>query len=427
MPPPKNIAIIGGSLGGLLTGTALKRLHRNLNIRIFERAPTPLLHDQGAGVVASPDVQRFFAQYDKTKTPLAVTSHQRIYLDKAGNVIDREDSVQQMTSWDLLYHVLRANYDGVSSEYAHAPESQHESGTPTTTTTTYEYGCTVESVQAPKFPSNSNSDLDVSKPVELRIKRTADGSTSTTTADLVIAADGPSSKIRSLFFPAVKREYAGYVAWRGTIPETKMSASAAQAFSEKFAFFHGDATQILAYLIPGKNGSVEEGERLVNWVWYCNYAQDSPEHVELMTDKDGERHHVTLPPGGIQESVWARQKSHAAATLPPQFAELVQKTEVPFVQAITDVIAPRAVLEGGRVLLVGDALAGFRPHTAASTGQAALDAMSLAEAIGRVLDGEGMGALDEWEKTVMEYARRMQGHGVRLGQRSQFGTHPLKG
>jgi 2-polyprenyl-6-methoxyphenol hydroxylase-like FAD-dependent oxidoreductase len=325
-----------------------------------------------------------------------------------------------MTSWDLLYHLLRANYDGVSSEYAEGVEEEQGGGT---STTKYEYGCTVADVQVPE---SSSKDLDFAAPVELTVNR-ADGDTFTTTADLVIAADGPSSKIRSLFFPNVKREYAGYVAWRGTIPETKMSASAAQAFSEKFAFFHGEGTQILAYLIPGKKGSIKKGERLVNWVWYCNYAQDSPEHVELMTDKDGERHHVTLPPGGIQEGVWAKQKSHAAATLPSQFAELVQKTEVPFIQAITDVIAPRAVLKGGRVLLVGDALAGFRPHTAASTGQAALDAMSLAKAVGKVLDGEGMTALNEWEKTVMEYAGRVQEHGVRLGQRSQFGSHPLQG
>jgi NADH dehydrogenase FAD-containing subunit len=62
---PQNIVIVGGSLGGLFMGTALKRLRQNLNIRIFERNPTALLQDQGAGVVAGPDVQNFFRTYDR--------------------------------------------------------------------------------------------------------------------------------------------------------------------------------------------------------------------------------------------------------------------------------------------------------------------------------------------------------------------------
>jgi 2-polyprenyl-6-methoxyphenol hydroxylase-like FAD-dependent oxidoreductase len=420
---PKNIVIVGGSLGGLLVGTALKRLSQNLKIRILERNPTPLLHDQGAGVVAGPEAQKFFRQNDRTKTLLAVTSRQRIYLDREGGVMDREDSVQQMTSWDLLYHLLRANFDGAGTEYAQAPGGEEQDGRTDSTTTEYEYGVTVQDIITPPGSSNSS---DFSQPLQLKITSSS-GTTSLTSADLVIAADGPSSTIRSLYFPEIKRDYAGYVAWRGTIPELSMSQAARDVFEEKFTFFHGEGTQILAYLIPGKKGSTEAGQRLVNWVWYCNYAADSPEHNDLMTDKDGKRHHITLPPGGIQDRIWTTQKSHATSTLPPQFSELVQKTEVPFIQAITDVIAPKAVLENGRVLLVGDALAGFRPHTAASTSQAAMNAMTLAEAVMRVLDGEGVKALREWEEIVVGYAREMQAHGMRLGQRSQFGEHPLRG
>jgi len=36
---------------------------------------------------------------------------------------------------------------------------------------------------------------------------------------------------------------------------------------------------------------------------------------------------------------------------------------------------------GGKVLLVGGALAGFRPHTVASTPQAAYDALLLADLV----------------------------------------------
>ncbi|KAH7128330.1 monooxygenase [Dendryphion nanum] len=415
---PKNIVITGGSLGGLFAGVALKRLNKNLNIRIFERNPTPLLHDQGAGVVAGHDVQQFFKQYDQTNAPLTVTSRQRLYLDRGGKVIDHEESTQQMTSWDLLYHVLRANYDGVESEYVAPVEHQNQDEA-----ARYEYGCTVTRINVPE-PSSPTPDF--STPIKVEGMRNT-GERFSTDADLFIAADGPSSTIRSLFFPSVQRRYVGYVAWRGTVPENSLTADAADVFLEKFTFFHTSGTQILAYTIPGHNGSLEEGKRLVNWVWYCNYNEESPEHVELMTDKDGRRHHITLPPGGIQDRVWMRQKDLARDHLPPQFSEIIQKTKVPFVQAITDAIAPSALLSGGRVVLLGDALANFRPHTAASTNQAAMDASRLAEAVGKIVDGGGVEELRNWEKHVVEYAQEVQRHGVNLGNRSQFGEHPLRG
>jgi 2-polyprenyl-6-methoxyphenol hydroxylase-like FAD-dependent oxidoreductase len=418
---PKNIVIVGGSLGGLFMGVALKRLRKDLNIRILERNPTPLLHDQGAGVVAGPDVQQFFETYDRTKTPLAVTSHQRLYLSKDGGVIDRENKEQQMTSWDLLYHLLRANFDGVKSEYAKVPEAEEGEGS-----VSYEYGCSVVDVKVPKSTSGSTQELDMSNPVRITFQD-RDGQTTSTDADLVIAADGPSSKIRANYFPDIKRTYAGYVAWRGTVPEDQVSEAARKVFVEKFPFFHTEHVQILAYTIPGKHGIIEPGKRLLNWVWYNNYAEDSPEHIDLMTDKEGKRHHITLPAGHIRPDVWRRQQKYAEDILPPQFAELVNKTEVPFIQAITDVISPAAVLDSGRVLLIGDALAGVRPHTAMSTSQAAMDATKLAEAVDGVIDGKGMEALKRWEEEVVRYARDLQGSGVRMGDRSQFGEHPMSG
>jgi 2-polyprenyl-6-methoxyphenol hydroxylase-like FAD-dependent oxidoreductase len=332
-------------------------------------------------------------------------------------VIDQEDRKQQMTSWDLLYHLLRANFDGVKSEYAKVPDAEDGEGT-----IAYDYGCTVTDIKAPKFTSGNGPDY--SEPVKITIKHHS-GEATTTDADLVIAADGPSSTIRAKYMPEVERTYAGYVAWRGTVPETQVSEAALQVLLEKFTFFHTQHVQILAYAIPGKHGTLEPGERLLNWVWYVNYKEDSPEHVDLMTDNDGKRHHITLPAGGVRDEVWKRQKDYAREILPPQFAELVEKTEVPFIQAITDVIAPSAILDSGRVLLIGDALAGLRPHTAMSTSQAAFDAMQLAAAIDKVIDGQGMKVLSEWEERVVQYATELQSHGVQIGNRSQFQEHPM--
>lgn len=330
-------------------------------MRIFERNPTPLLHNQGAGVVAGGHTQAFFNKYDSTKRQIAVTSKLRQYLDQQGNQIHEEDTVQKMTSWDLLYYLLRANFDGVESGYCKVPEPLQTDGQGA-----YEYGHIVTNVK------------DLGEKVEIEYEERS-GKVNTTTADFVIGADGPSSTLRKILLPEVKREYAGYIAWRGTIPEQKASPTAKQTLVDKFTFYHARGTQILAYVIPGENGSLEVGERLINWVWYCNYPPDSTEYKELMTDSDGKTHHVTLPIGRMRKDILDQQRQYAKKVLPPQFAEIVCGTKQPFIQAITDVISPRNSFFDGKLLLIGDAVAGFRPHTAASTSQAAFDAQKLHE------------------------------------------------
>ena len=308
-----------------------------------------------------------------------------------------------MTSWDLLYYLLRANFDGVESVYCNVPEKADGDGSGE-----YRYGCTVTGLKDRG-----------SKGVQVEFED-RDGKSQSTTADLVVGADGPSSTVRKILLPDVKREYAGYVAWRGTVPESEASGEAKEAFVEKFTFYHMRGTQILAYVIPGENGALEPGKRLINWVWYCNYPEGSEELEELMTGADGKRHGVTLPVGQMRPEILEQQRAYAKEILPPQFAEIVCNTKQPFIQAITDVIAPRNSFFDGKVLLIGDAVAGFRPHTAASTSQAAYDAQLLSQ----WFNGE-MGR-QEWEARTMEYARNMQGKGVEMGDKSQFGKHPMQ-
>lgn len=385
-----------------------------VKVTILERSPTALLHNQGAGVVAGADTQSFFSRYVCPGHDFAVLSTLRHYLDRKGNVIQgsAEMKDQRMTSWDTLYRYLRWRVDdmdikdyisGSDLEKLKSKLSNSSHGT-----ASYQYGCKVKSVE----------DLGPSEGVRVRWTNKSDKEEEIT-ADLVIAADGASSSVRRTLLPSVQRTYAGYVALRGTVPEAEVSESAAEAFVEKFAFYHADGTQILAYAIPGENGTLEPGKRLMNWVWYRNYKEDSDELVDLMTGKDGSHHHITLPPDQMKDEIWTKQKREAKDVLPPQFAELVDKTVHPFVQAITDNISPNNEFFDGKLLLVGDSLAGFRPHTAASTSQAAFDASTLGEWL------EGEIDKNEYNHRVMDYAVQNQRHGVELGERSQFGKHPL--
>lgn len=408
------------------TGIALKSLGHN--VTILERNPTALLHDQGAGIVAGGDTLAFFKRYVRSDRPLAVTSYKRQYLNKNGDVVHTEEMVQNMTSvgdgplarersweisrakclmgqrhqWDLAYHLLRASFDYTESDYCAVPAPLPGEG------------------NAVHLHDHKVTRLDQEGDKIAVQWQSSTGQAGTIQADFVIGADGPSSTVRALVEPTVERTYTGYCALRGTVPESDVSPAARAAFCERFTFFHAPGLQILAYLIPGPHGAVAPGKRLVNFVYYTNFPAGSRAWADIMTDQRGARHHTTMPPGMMAPATWARQKRIAQAALPPPFAELVCATAQPFVQAVTDVLAPTNEYCGGRVLLVGDALAGFRPHTVASTSQACLDAMLLADYVAGAIPRA------EWKRETMGFARYIQRRGVEMGNRSQFEDLPLE-
>ncbi|OTB13879.1 hypothetical protein K445DRAFT_303892 [Daldinia sp. EC12] len=394
-----HFVIVGGSLGGLATGLALKALGHDTTI--LERNPAPLLQDQGAGIVAGGDTLELFNRYNRCDRPFAVRSDRRQYLDRDGNVVHKVETVQYMTSWDLAYYLMRANYDGIESPYCKVPEPALEHGKATH----------LHDRQVVRFNREGDG---------IRVHwKSSKGEEGSIFGDILIGADGPSSTIRKILEPDVERKYAGYCALRGTVIETEASESAREAFSHRFTFFHSPGIQILAYLIPGKDGTIEPGQRLINFVYYTNFPEGSPELEEIMTDKDGRRRQITVPPGAINPDAWEKQRQLARERLPPQFAEIVCGTKKPFVQAVTDVLTPQNEYLDGKVVLIGDALAGFRPHTVASTSQAAFDAMIYADYVA------GKVSKEEWKRETIGFARYIQKRGVDMGIRSQYQDLPL--
>ena len=343
-----DIIVAGGSLGGLTVGLALK--HLGHNITILERNSSPLLHDQGAGIFAGGDTLEVFKRYDRCNRPLAVTSRELQYFNKNGDVVHRFVKDQDMTSWDVCYHVMRANFDGIKTGYVdHVPEPLPTDGK----------AVHLHDHKVTSFNEEGDG-------VRVYFKQ-GDGTQGSLFGNLLVGADGAGSTIRNLIVPEVKRTYVGYVGFRGTLLETEASELVRDAYVDKSALYHAPHIQILAYTMPGANGSVKPGDRLINWVYYVNVPE--PELAELMTDTDGVRHHVTTPPGKINAKLWEKQKQVARETLCPQFADLVCATKKPFLQAITDAMSPDHEFLNGKVVLIGDALAGLRAHTASSTTQ----------------------------------------------------------
>lgn len=221
IPLPKSVIIVGGSLAGLMHALTLLSLPSPPKVRILERSPTALLHNQGAGVVAGNETQEFFEQYVRPGRDMAITSPMRHYLDRAGKVMPEtvEHRRQRMTSWDLLYHLLRWRVEGLQSEYTKGLKEDERPKA------TYHNGCSVTDI----IESGSRVKLTWTQ---------KDGGDQSAEADMVIAADGASSTLRRLLKPDVERKYVGYVAWRGTCPEDELSPAAKEVLAEKFTFYH---------------------------------------------------------------------------------------------------------------------------------------------------------------------------------------------
>jgi 2-polyprenyl-6-methoxyphenol hydroxylase-like FAD-dependent oxidoreductase len=366
--------IVGGSLSGLFTATTLRQA--GWDVDVFELSPNEL-DSRGGGIVLQPDVLAAF-RFGGVALPerLGVESGDRIYLDRDDNLIEQFYMPQTQTSWNLLYTTMK---QALPAESLHAGEAFT--------------GFDTEGEQVVAHFATGRSER----------------------ADLLIGADGARSSVRHVLLPEVVPSYAGYVAWRGLVPENALPQQAADVLRDRFTFQQGPGHSALAYLVPGEDGSTTSGERRWNWVWYRKQTRD--ELDQLLVDRDGKQRTFSMPPGATKELDIDVLRAASGSLLAPAFQALVASTQEPFVQAIQDLRVPRMVF--GRVILLGDAAFVPRPHTAGSTAKAAANALALATTLastphtGAALDG----ALARWERAQLQLGIRMTDLGVSLGNR----------
>lgn len=213
-------------------------------------------------------------------------------------------------------------------------------------------------------------------------------------ADLLVAADGIGSRTRKLLLPDERPLYAGYVAWRGMVPEERIPREVRDTCSGSLCSFLGNATSILAYLVPGADGSIEDGRRRVNWVWYLN-VEYGTELDTLLTDSEGTSHRAMIPRGLMPAETERAVRHVAREQLNDHFTTIVDATEELFVNAVFDYHASRLVF--GRVVLIGDASCLIRPHIGAGTSKAVDDAIQLSQAVTGP-DFQRDGSLESWEQ-----------------------------
>jgi 2-polyprenyl-6-methoxyphenol hydroxylase-like FAD-dependent oxidoreductase len=366
--------IAGGSLAGLMTGIVMKEA--GAQVDIYERSDK-VLDDRGAGIVMQAETETFLTQYARLKPEqTGVRLQYRQYLNQEGTPDSYQESPQLMTSWGLIYQALRGVFPSKNYHEGHALT---------------DFSQTNQGVTA-KFAGLG----DVN-------------------ADLLVGADGSRSFVRQKLMPEVKPRYAGYVAWRGVVPESSASPLLAKTFINHFTFQQMEHSHILCYLIPGPNGETQLGKRRINWVWYWNVPE--ADLSILMTGADGRERDFSVPPGQVGPEWVEKQNAIAAEVFCPQFLELWCTTEAPFLQPILDLAVPRMV--EGRVAILGDAAFIPRPHTAASTAKAGANALALGRALQEYPE-DVLEALKLWEPDQLAMGRHLERSGKALGNRSQF-------
>lgn len=153
-----------------------------------------------------------------------------------------------------------------------------------------------------------------------------------------------------------------------------------------------ETVNIGRYVIPGEKGSLQEGERYLNFLWYTNETAGTID--EIMTDNDGHHHHFIVPAGKVRLELWKKVLDRAYL-LSKQHRKVMNKIQAPFIQSIT---APRAAFAGGKILLLGDSVSLYRPHTASSTNQVAFNCLMLEKLILNKVD------IEEWNGQLVEFA-----------------------
>jgi 2-polyprenyl-6-methoxyphenol hydroxylase-like FAD-dependent oxidoreductase len=374
--------IIGGSLGGLFAGNLLRRI--GWDVEIFERSAKDL-DSRGGGIVLQPEVVEVFrrARVDIRTVELGVQSRYRTVLRPDGSTQSKHFAPQTQTSWSLVYTTLKAAFGDPSYHQAETLVKIDQDPEVGTVTAHFEGGTCA-------------------------------------TGNLLVGADGGNSTVRQQFWPAMRPTYAGYLAWRGLIPEDDMPRAAREILHGDFGFANNKGSHILGYLVPGEQNDFRPGHRLYNWVWYR--VADERMLGEIMIDRNGDPRGYAVPEGLLADRWVEHLHRDAQDLLPPPFREVVEATRQPFAQAIRDLASDHMV--AGRVVIIGDAAAIPRPHTAASTSKAAANALALADQL-QASQNDVIDALARWEPPQVALGKYLRQQGSQIGNYLLFHRPPI--
>ena len=367
------IGIVGGSLGGLTAACLLRDAGHD--VTVWERSSREL-EQRGAGIGFLEATYRYLDQRtDIALDDVSLTTDYIRYLHRDDTVAHDSAHPYLFSSWNAVYRQL-VNHWG---------SERYLLGHDMTGFAQGDDGVRVD------FANGGSAEVD-----------------------LLVCADGVGSTGRAMLQPDADQGYAGYVAWRGMVPEADLPADTAARFTDAITYYVYANSHILVYPIPGLDGSVAPGERLINFVWYRNYLPGG-ELDDLLTDRAGVRRELSLPPGTVSDHHAAEVRAHAAARLPSSIAAVVAATEELFLQVVYDIEVEQMAF--GRACLLGDSAFAVRPHAAAGTAKAAEDGWVLTSCLAEATSVPE--ALERWQSSQLKLGKSLLDRTRDIGRRSQ--------
>jgi len=381
-PSQPEIAVVGGSLTG--PATALLLLHAGFDhVAVYEAGPAAApqhgglitLEHSALDILDGIDVdQDEFVKYP-TETIKQIAVRDRT----AADVVTRTYP-GRLTTWTLLHRALMAR---VPAEVVHT-------GRRVTGLTEHQ-----------GRPHGQHRGHQGGRPV----LRFADGSEQC--VDLVVFADGRSSLGRTLLDPARTLRYAGYVAHRGAAP------GCPRDLVDFLRFEPGPGVQFNVAPVPGA----------ADWTFYLNATAD--QYTASFGAPPARR--IFALPQHVSAAARDHVDANALRHLPPDQAAIVHTTTTRMAVPVMDIDPPTQMawpVGAGYAVLLGDALAPVRPHTARGANNGIEQAAGLVAALRqhRKYGADLAGALGGWQRRHLPTALASVRLGPVIGARLGLGT-----
>jgi 2,6-dihydroxypyridine 3-monooxygenase len=226
-------------------------------------------------------------------------------------------------------------------------------------------------------------------------------------ADLVAFADGRASAGRSLLDPGRRLHYAGYVAHRGDSPATPADLADFRRVEPR----------------PGVQFNIAPTPSGCDWTFYLNTTTE--QYAALFGAPPLRR--VFALPRHVSPAARQRVDGSAATHLPAEHAAIVHATATRMAVPIIDIDPPTRMVwpvGAGHAVLLGDALAPVRPHTARGANNGIEQAAGLVAALRqhRTHGADLTGALTGWQRRHLTTAVASVRLGPTIGARLGLGT-----
>jgi 2-polyprenyl-6-methoxyphenol hydroxylase-like FAD-dependent oxidoreductase len=194
-------------------------------------------------------------------------------------------------------------------------------------------------------------------------------------------ADGYRSIVRRNVAPGQPdATFAGYMLWRGLVEEAELPAQAPRPGRvPSVSVEWKGAYRLVAYYVPGADGSIEPGRRRISFAWYDPFQDDMLRKAGAV---EGRTVRHSIVPSAIPADLTNTLQDLVRRLWPDPWQSAVQvglRAGRCFGTPIAEYVPTRLI--AGHMALIGDAAHVSSPMTGSGFHYALLDVLSLRQAL----------------------------------------------